>query len=105
MSAPCFRVKILQRGTRRTNSSSTLLGAFLFAMLAKNLISIGKKKPWPKDTVEHARRGQDLCGGYFAPVTGFKQDMEWAINTWGVPGHWSSDSPCKSCFATSRKGT
>ncbi|CAK0882105.1 unnamed protein product [Prorocentrum cordatum] len=46
------------------------------------------------------RVGKDLADGFFWQVIVPKGDMEFLVNHIGVPGHWSSNSPCLAREAT-----
>ena len=61
--------------------------------------------PFAKGTVDHGRRGNHICGGYFLVPMLAKADTEWHISHFGLPGHWTSHHPCRGCPATRAKGS
>ena len=55
-------------------------------------------RPWVSGTLDHARAGTSLAGGFFATIWTIKGDLEWLALGLGL-NHTSSRDPCAWCRA------
>ena len=54
----------------------------------------------PPGSDDFKRKGEYLAGGYKFVIWVSKGDMEFAINHYQTPGHWTSHHPCPACPCT-----
>ena len=55
--------------------------------------------PFTPGTLEHMLIDRELAGGYFLVTWSLKNDTEFGVNHYEMPGHWSSGHPCQDCDA------
>ena len=60
-------------------------------------------RPWVSGTLDHARAGTSLAGGFFATIWTIKGDLEWLALGLGL-NHTSSRDPCAGAGQTRAHG-